>query len=131
MTIYLSKISVCLFVYLHPLADVWSIGVILFVLLAGYLPFDENTMVALFQKIKNAEFEYPAWFSSEGIFLVLRCGVNYHYPHHHHYYIIIIIVVIIIVIIIIVIMSITIVITIILIIMIIIIIIQLSSSSSL
>jgi len=100
--------------------------VILFVLLAGYLPFDENTMVALFQKIKNAEFEYPAWFSAEGIYLVLRCGVNYHYPHHHHYYIIIIIVVIIIVI-----MSITIVITIILIIMIIIIIIQLSSSSSL
>jgi hypothetical protein len=36
------------------------------VLLAGYLPFDENTMVALFQKIKNADFEYPDWFSEEG-----------------------------------------------------------------
>ena len=46
-------------------ADVWSVGVILYVLLAGYLPFAETTMVQLFVKIKKADFVYPAWFSIE------------------------------------------------------------------
>jgi serine/threonine protein kinase len=46
-------------------ADVWSCGVILYVLLAGFLPFDESTIVALFAKIQHADFTYPSWFSPE------------------------------------------------------------------
>ncbi|KAK2637188.1 hypothetical protein Ddye_031980 [Dipteronia dyeriana] len=46
-------------------ADIWSCGVILFVLLAGYLPFHDMNLMSLYKKIIKADYKFPGWFSSD------------------------------------------------------------------
>ncbi|KAL6582659.1 CBL-interacting serine/threonine-protein kinase 23 [Orobanche minor] len=53
-------------------ADLWSCGVILFVLMAGYLPFEESNLMALYKKIFKADFSCPPWFSSSAKKLIKR-----------------------------------------------------------
>lgn len=45
------------------IADIWSCGVVLFVMLAGYLPFDDQNMNALFHKIERGEYRMARHFS--------------------------------------------------------------------
>lgn len=44
-------------------ADIWSCGIILFVMLSGCHPFDGETVNDLFKRIENLEFKYPTYFS--------------------------------------------------------------------
>eukprot|EP00250_Pteridium_aquilinum_P014002 c21712_g6_i1 orf=103-1329(+) len=53
-------------------ADLWSCGVILFVLMAGYLPFNDPNLITMYKKIYKAEFSFPSWFSPEAKRLITR-----------------------------------------------------------
>ncbi|XP_050880825.1 CBL-interacting serine/threonine-protein kinase 10 [Lathyrus oleraceus] len=46
-------------------ADIWSCGIVLFVLLAGYLPFHDSNLIEMYRKISKAELKYPSWFRPE------------------------------------------------------------------
>lgn len=46
-------------------ADIWSCGVVLFVLLAGYLPFHDSNLMEMYRKIGRADFKCPSWFTPE------------------------------------------------------------------
>ncbi|GAA6013598.1 hypothetical protein JCM11491_002720 [Sporobolomyces phaffii] len=58
--------------YAGPEIDIWSCGVILFVMLCGRLPFDDDHIPLLFKKINGGIFSLPPFLSAEARSLLTK-----------------------------------------------------------
>jgi serine/threonine protein kinase len=49
--------------YIGMQTDIWSMGIILFIMCAGKPPFQGHSIPSLYNKIMNLQYTCPDWFS--------------------------------------------------------------------
>ncbi|XP_065596718.1 maternal embryonic leucine zipper kinase-like [Cyrtonyx montezumae] len=49
--------------YIGSQADIWSMGVLLYALLCGFLPFDDDNMMTVYRRTIRGKYTVPEWLS--------------------------------------------------------------------
>lgn len=58
------------------MSDLWSCGVVLFAMLCGYLPYEDQKTSDLYKKILNAEYKLPDFLSDEARDMIAKIFIT-------------------------------------------------------